>query len=842
MMSMKGRLILLIYTLLILASIPALAREQLDRYYMFKNYNTRNGLINNIIHSMTTDKHGFIWIGSDLGLSRFDGKSFYHSAIPAINENSASLYYVNTTHSGNIVCSAYMQGMYEQLDDGNFKNYYTLPKGIRKNVFYTIKQGQDSTILLGGTQGLFKIDGDSLSLLYDDGIPRMFFTLEVDKNNHIWFGGANGLGVMEYGDSGLQPFFIPELEDQFIIFILFDKQGVLHVATSLGYYRIEFEAPFHQGGKYTISQPFKETSKLNINHIYLDHEQNVWIATATEGTFRTRGDSITMHLSSNNGLLSSSVMCMTQDKEGNYYFGTNNGLSIVKDFNTYAFAKEGNLFQDVNEIFTDKYDRIWMHSPGTFSFLQNGELCRIEIKNTRLKKLDDATFYMNTQSEMLLFNNNSNELFRMQLTEQIPDMRKAEKLADISEKNSLGILSIFEDDNGIWLTARSKIYHYQYGRMLPVIFAHPDSSALSLRNMAKDHYGYYWTGNYNNGLYRAALTENTPGKVVFDNIKAYYSDSTFITDGVYYTAIDKEGRLWQASRYTGVYKHTLDSTGIIASKLYSTENGLLSNNVFRIDCKEDGSVWIYTQKGMSILTRDAAGREHFVSLDEKDGVAGRPYNSIQSGGQLYTLTDEGFFVTPAHVEGETKLGPPKVVITGLSISGTDYTSRVYRNETLSLGFAQNNLLFDFSSISFRNADDISYQHKLDGIDYAWSEPSNRGYKEYTALKQGKYTFYVRAVSREGVLSEETSFDFKIRPVFYQTVWFYLLLALLISTVIYLFYKNRINHVIKTERLRSRIASDLHDDIGSTLSSIFLMSEMAGSSDKQSRLTDRKSVV
>ena len=655
-----------------MTSISSFAQEQLDRYYLFKNYNTRNGLINNIIYSMTTDKHGFVWIGSGIGLSRFDGKSFYHNTIPTINENSVSLYCLETTGKGNIICSAYMQGIYEQLDDGSFKNYYTPPKSIRKNIFYSIKQRLDETIILGGTQGLFKISGDSLLLLFDGGVPRMFYTLETDNNNNIWFGGVNGLGTMLPDSSSITPFFIPELEGRFIVSLLFDKQGVLHLATANGYYRIEFEEPFRPGSKYTISQPFEELYESDINHIYLDHEQNIWISTASDGVFRTRGDSITMQLTINNGLLSSSVMCMTQDKEGNYYFGTNNGVSIVKDFNTYAYAKDGKLYQDINSIFTDKYDRIWMYSPSNFSILQNGRSYQIDIKNTFLEKFGVRSFHINEQPK--LWFSSQTELFRINITEHIPDMKKIEKLADLSGYNSVSISSIFEDNKRIWLCAGSKLFHYHNELISPVTFNHSDSSVLNLRNISKDNFGYYWIGDFNNRLYRATMTENTKNEVVFDNIKTHKSlnaDSAFATAGIYHIMIDKEGYLWQTASLTGVYRHTLDNTGIISSKLYSTENGLLSNNVFQIDCKEDGSIWMYTQKGICVLTQDADSGEHFYYLDEKDGISGRAYDSYKIGDQIFTLTDEGFFVTPNKFSENKKAITPKVVITGLSVSGTD---------------------------------------------------------------------------------------------------------------------------------------------------------------------------
>ena len=840
---MKLLLKSLFYSVLLFTSFSAFAQEQLDRYYLFKNFNTRNGLINNIIYSMTPDKNGFIWIGSDLGLSRFDGKSFYHNTIPEINEKNASIYHLGTTGSGNMICAAFMQGIYEQLDDGNFKNYYTLPKSIRKNIFFTIKQGPNGTILLGGSQGLYKIAGDSLSLLFDNGTPRMFFRLENDKNNNIWFGGINGLGVIESDGSGFKPFFIPELEGRFIISMLFDKEGVLHLGTTRGYYRIEFEEPFHQGSKFTISQPFDEINEHYINHIFLDNERNIWISTASNGAYRTREDSITLHLTTNNGLLSSAVLCMTQDKEGNYYFGTDNGICVVKDFDTYAFAKDGKLFQDLSSLITDKYDRIWMISPGTFRYFQNDRLYSIDMKNTVLEKFGVWSFSINEQSVMWLFNDR--ELFKMEVTEHIPDMKKVEKVADISNYISSEIISMFIDTNGVWLNAKDKLFNYHHDRILPVTFNHPDSSDIDFMDITKDKFGYYWVVNYNNVLYRATMTENTKNQVVFDNIITYKSlnaDSAFVTAWIDDILVDKEGYLWQTSSYTGVYKHTLDNTGVVSSKLFSIDNGLLSNNVSGVGQTEDGRIWIFTHKGFCILTQDAAGGEHFDYLDEKDGIVGQPYNTVIEEDRLLTLTDEGFFVIPNNLSQDKKHIISKVLITGLTVSGVDHTLWAYKNEILPLEYTQNNLVFDFTSISLNNANDITYQYKLDGFDDEWSESSYRGYKEYTSLRPGKYMFYVRAVSRDGVFSDETTFTFKIRPAFYQTVWFYLFILILISSVVYMFYRNRINHVIKTERIRSRIASDLHDDIGSTLSSIFLMSEMTSSSDKQSRLAEALKII
>ena len=98
--------------LLSLTSMAAFSQNQFDKRYLFKNYNSQNGLINSTIYSMAQDKHGFIWIGSLLGITRFDGKTFYHNAVPDIYDNMRQVAYIATTGNGNIACTAYMMGIY----------------------------------------------------------------------------------------------------------------------------------------------------------------------------------------------------------------------------------------------------------------------------------------------------------------------------------------------------------------------------------------------------------------------------------------------------------------------------------------------------------------------------------------------------------------------------------------------------------------------------------------------------------------------------------------------------------------------------------------------------------
>ena len=561
------------------------------KYFLFKNYTTQNGLLNNDILSMAQDRSGDIWIGSELGLTRFDGKTFYHKAVPEIFDNSAYVQYLETTASGNIISTSLMQGVFVQQDDGRFKQY--LRRGyfeLSKNIFNSLKVCPDGRILLNTTNSIDLLTADSIHYLYYSGYDgALFRTIDLDKENRIWFGGRYGLGMMQLSGTEYEPVFLPEFLDKYIVKILFDEEGTLHVGTSQGYYRIKWRQPAQWDSNYTIEQPFTELKESYINRIYLDKEQNLWIPTTAYGVFRTKGDSITLHLTQENGLVSSDVECMMQDSEGNYWFGMNGGISMIENFDNYAIAQNGIRLKGVHGMTSDMYHRIWIYSRSNLYLFQDDQLIPIDLNGTPIERT--GIYQINCFNSELVISN-SLGLYRMPITESFPDLRKLRKIADFQSTNVFTLRSLVTDSTGIWIGTERKIYNYYNGLFLPVTFNHHDTLSLRTNKMKQDRYGYYWYGDYTLGLYRGTLSRPDNNTLLFDNITLYKSlniDSAFVTAYISDLMFDKKGDLWFSSRFTGVYKLDIDSNGVVSDTFYSTENGLLSNDVTIIFCDEEGS-------------------------------------------------------------------------------------------------------------------------------------------------------------------------------------------------------------------------------------------------------------
>jgi len=799
-----------------------------SKFYLFHNYSIKDGLADNGIMCINQDKQGYVWIGSDRGLTRFDGKSFYQKAIPEIYNNSAFVEYLDRKPDGSIISTAFMQGLFVQQRNGHFRQFYSNPKRIGRNIFNTLKYSPDGKLWVGAAHLVYLLKNDTLTRVFDYGSnQQVVTTLELSPDKTLWFGGALGLGVFLPDRGKIKPYFFPELKDMMIIKILFDKQGRLHVGTSQGYYLITFNKPFDWKGKHTVSQPFAELEGVFINHLYIDRQMNLWIPTSTKGVYRTRNGQITLHLTDANGLISSTVMCMFNDCEGNYWFGTDQGVSMVENFDDYALSFDGKRFKESADMVPDRFGRVWMPGRNALYVYQNGQLSKIDFKDTPLHENGINSFKIDSNSMMWIANHSA--LFNITLTAGIPNLHKIKKVADFVALDGKRLKSTFIDrQNRLWVCMQNKIFVFDQGKMYHTKFNHSDSVSLRPGAMTQDRYGNYWIGDFIYGLYRTTATSIVNQTLLLDKVIVYKSlkpDSSFVNAWIQDLTTDRNGNLWQASLYSGVYKLVLNEKGVKSFTHYSTSTGLTDNMITSVIPDSKGNVWLAGQKGISRVNNKNRN-EKIDRFDETNGLQGQGLNVLNDEQNLFLMTDEGIFVTHKIQKNIDITGnKPRVCITNFFVNGVADTCLVQQGKIVEIDPGKNNISIEFSSITFRRAKELQFQYQLEGAEGGWSQLSDRQFVEYPSLRPGNYVFHVRAKYPDGETGPETLFPFVILPEFYQTVWFYFALISIILLVIYLIYRYRMAHALKIEKMRTRIAADLHDDIGSTLSSISIMSEL-----------------
>lgn len=343
---------------------------------------------------------------------------------------------------------------------------------------------------------------------------------------------------------------------------------------------------------------------------------------------------------------------------------------------------------------------------------------------------------------------------------------------------------------------------------------------------AEDASGNIWMGCLARGLYRFRA-----GKL--ETIRARSGDQAGGQAGDRDSAprslhVDESGRLWIGTKDAGILRVDDPNAARPVFARYQISQGLSSDSTFCLTSDRHGDIYICTSRGIDRL-QPSTGR--IRTYTPADGlIAGALRAAFRDRhGALWFGTTEGVsrFVPPGPhtpATGSPATGSP-VVIQGLRAARRPVSVSAFgvsRFEGLRLETNEQRLQVDYVAFDLR----ARYQHRLQGIN-EWSAPSDERSVLLEGLAPGGYRFEVRAISEEGFVSREpATVGFYVVPPVWRRWWFLLLMAAALCAVAYALHRYQLNQVLALERVRLRIASDLHDDIGSSLSQVSMLGELA----------------
>ena len=365
-----------------------------------------------------------------------------------------------------------------------------------------------------------------------------------------------------------------------------------------------------------------------------------------------------------------------------------------------------------------------------------------------------------------------------------------------------------QDGLVIWNRKTERMRAFSEADGLP---AHPAPRAF-----AEDLSGNVWVGLYHGGLAR-------------------YRGGRFTTfmaaDGVPGTVrslfLDSMGRMWVGTDggLARVDNPAADRPRFIA---YGTRNGLASDDVAAITEDRLGHIYASTGRGVDRFEPRPAGPGRVRHYTTADGVA--------SGELQLALRDRLgalWFSTPLGVSRflparDRPRGPPPVLVTGVSIGGVAQPiSDLGQSAVFLVRLRKNPLRIDFVGLGFSPGEALRYQYRLEGADIEWGAPTDQRAVVYANLSPGNYRFLVRVVASAGAVSREpASVAFDVLPPLWRTWWFLVTCAFGASVILYVLHRYRLARLLAVANLRTRIATDLHDDIGSSLSQISILSQLA----------------
>ncbi len=336
--------------------------------------------------------------------------------------------------------------------------------------------------------------------------------------------------------------------------------------------------------------------------------------------------------------------------------------------------------------------------------------------------------------------------------------------------------------------------------------------------------------------------------------------------------VDNEGLLWVAAESDGLYCLNADGTKILKhytsagrdNKLFlntgkdieqlndstivfgagalnfinrrtgkvhwlTFEDGLPGNSVIRIRIDSDGYLWMITLNG---LCRYNPSTKRITPYGRKDGITLAHLTTeadcfSSNGYVMFAGNNALVYFRPTIFETKQ---PRDVVITDLKLLNTYLpVDSLLSLPKIQFSSIQNSFSIYFAALSYLQREKLTYYYKMTGIDKEWIKADRQNFINYSLLPPGNYTFSVYCEDIDGARSKNiTQIPIYIKPPFWRTYWFISTLFFVVALLVYLVHRLRVNKLLAVEKLRNRVARDLHDDMGSTLSTINILSSMAKS--------------
>lgn len=774
---------------------------------LFNQLTVENGLANYSVLSIAQDGDGFIWIGTRMGLNRYDGARFRLYKNDSRDSNSISNDNITTlfTDSKHTLWVGTSRGLdvYDPHKDAFEKFRFN---GSRTANIYAVYEDRRGQIWVGSTNGLHLLTDrkkKSFRSFYAsaNGIAgNIIRAIQEDREGNLWIGTDNGLTKMQW------------------------RNGNYHFET--------FRHRKDQPG--SISADY-------ITTIAEDGQHNLWIGTQNAGInlYHPDTQSFTTYSHNSNhpsGIINNNIRQIRFTK-GKLWIGTQEGLSILdpaaKTFVSYqhdASNKKSLSQNSIYAIFEDAHGSVWIgtyfggvnviYSSNTaFRFLQNHENRSSLSNNVVSSIVEDPqhNFWIGTEGGGLNFWNRSTgqfTVYKKQLNNNtglgsnlvksvyvdkegnpwagthggglcVLDRKRNTFKRYLYQENNAATLasevtSLVEDNESrFWAVRNSRIAVFQKnstelhdldpGSALPSMLRNINAVVLF-----KDGSDNIWIGA-------------APGLYMVTGNKIKAADTSY---NINCMCEDANGTLWLGLAHNGVAKYDRQ-TGRITR--YTSVPGLAGTNVVGMLADDDGNLWLSTDNG---LTKFTPAQNHLQTYTVSDGLAGNEfnYNSYlkDSKGEFFFGGFNGitsFFPD----EIETNKYVPRVTLTGLklfnnTVSINDATNLLKENISYAseLVFRHDHNVFtiEFAILNFIKSNKNKYAYRLEGFDKSWNETTTPS-ATYTNLPPGSYTFRVKGTNNDGVWSQPVSVKIKMLPPFWLSWWAYCIYIIVVAGVIFL---------------------------------------------------------
>jgi signal transduction histidine kinase/ligand-binding sensor domain-containing protein/DNA-binding response OmpR family regulator len=722
--------------------------------YRVSVWGTSEGLPSSAVVPIVQTRDGYLWIGTQQGLVRFDGMRFTvfdKRNIPGGAQPSIlSLF---EARDGTLWIGTEAAGLLS-LRDGEFKSY-TSSSGLADNNVSSILQDRQGELWVGTPRGLNHFENGRFVTyttkqgLSDDGV----LTIHEDPQRRLWIGTLRGLTLWEHGkftvagaDQGLGKVEVDSIAE--------DLEG-LWLGTTRGLLRFV-------NGKLSSYSGLNGLPRGPVPRVYEDRSGDLWVGITGHGLYRLHAGQFS-RVTKQGPLSVSTVLGIYQDQDGSFWVGTfGEGLIRVS---TEKFKTVEAGLSTTASVCQTRDGSVWIATYG-------GGLYR--LKDGRMTPYTTEKG-LSSNVVMTLWEDRSGNLW-IGTDGGGLDRFKDGKFTVYTTKEGLSgdrISFLYEDHEGsLWIGTGAHGLQRLKGGTFTTYTSKDGLPIGSIQYIYEDRHRTLWVGTAS-GLARSQ--DKT--------FSAFGAVPGFDKTSVMFLHEDQDGVLWIATAGNGLKRWQAGSI-----RTYTTRDGLFDEAIWAILEDNRGNLWMTSDHGISRISKRelndfAAGNVNFLSsvtYGEDDGLLTAEFNGgfepagwMTRDGKLLLPNAKGLVVVdPDRISPNFR--PSRVTIESIKVNQTSFNQ--YRPGQVPPGKGE--MEFHYTGIDFLAPHGLTFKYKLEGFDRDWIDAGTRRAAFYTNISPGRYTFHVIGRNREGIRNETgASFDFVLKAHYYQTNWFYSLCLL-----------------------------------------------------------------
>ena len=767
--------------ILVLPSAPVLAlnpKLSLSQY-VCRTWNAQNGFPSSAAKTIIQTKDGFIWIGTQKGIVRFDGLEFKQLTLP-----QTQFFQYQAISS---LCASEDGGLWFGIQNGAFGKYqedsrFAIPTNqawaTPEMKVASLLQARDGSLWIGAGTGvthwwprtntvqLFNFDRAECLAMFEDTQGRIWFSML-------------GRGLFIYNGTRMIPFPDPALTNNNTIVygIAEDRKGQFWFATQSGV-RV-YDADLHP-------QPGPPMDDQKITCILIDREGTVWMGSDGEGLFCWRHGRLT-NFKKSDGLVDDHVTALLEDNEGNLWVGTRSGLNLFSDVKFPLYEPEGDQ-QNVafHSVCTAAGGGIWAGSGMGLFRLDQGKFTYYGPTNAGL-----SSYWLKQ-----VFEARDGDVYLANANQQVEIFRDGKVVA--RHKCPTWQTGFAEDHQGVVVGVGGRLFRVSRSSLTPYVFTHGAPTFGWIRSLNSTRDGTILVASVN-GLFL----------VKDGGDKQFSVENGLPGNEVLWACEDHDGVIW-AGLSDGVARIAGDRVDS-----WTRANGLYDNYVRSIIPDDNGWLWIDSDSGIFRVRRDSfivdghkAERLKCEAFSSMDAVKTFDTADVELSacktrdGRIWIPSPQGIIlIDPAHLP--TNALPPLVHIEGIRVNGKEWSGA----NGLTVAPGKGELEVQYTAPTFIDPQEQQFRYKLEGYESKWQNAGTRRSAFYTNLKPGKYRFLVEACgANDSAAGEPASFAIELLPFYYQTAGFRVLCGGLVLAVLAGIYAWRINF-LKRKHLAIQASHD-----------------------------------